>query len=320
MHSLLPQRRVARVLMGLLLLMLAAELFFLWRVRANSPRRELTVVTEPIPLLVSHIHPKGASPLEHGEWSETSIVVPEDLWVDSFFVSLEGVPTPQPYEWLNPMHQLSLEEVGVKDDWCAGRDALLLLTGNGIFRQGGKLTFAPPYAEFVRKGTVLRLRVFWHNIVPQTFHDLRAFVRLEGYRIKPDEFVNVRRYSITPAGCAGREVGHISIPAGAKNYLLSTKDHPLVFPENGRIIALGTHFHPDQKGKSFRVFLNGIPIYEFFSRAFAFQERDHVSIPPLGIFVQKGDTLTTEVVYDNPLTVPNGEAMAILSVFFAEKP
>lgn len=279
------------------------------------------IKTEPLPLISPHEHSRANAPDDpgHGMWSYGRIAVEEDTWITSFSVAVRSVPAAPAAEAANPVHSFMITKVGVPDTWCSDEDDRIFVSGNGIFRQqGGVAAFTAPGAIFVPGGTTLELSVLWHNHTDVLYRDARASVAIVGMRAPQNDarFRGIKLLGLTPAGCTGRMVGHVEIPPQSRDYKLA-ESHPLVIPADGAIVHASGHFHPDDGGKTMRLFLNGEPIYEI-SPVPGLRQRDFRKRLEHPIGVHKGDALTMEAVYDNPRNIPDRNAMAIMGVVLVE--
>lgn len=266
-----------------------------------------------------HAHPPGEYIYGDSQLTTEYITIPENSWyVGASFGTFRNAP-------LEIFHHATVYIIP-----GPGKKILLTPKGRQSIIMEATETYPPGHGYYLPKGTKLELEARFHNLTDKTYRDV--FYELLLYVVPAkDAPKNMKHMVLYDLGLdkPGEEV--FTVPAETDSFILSSGEKIssksyLVFPENGKIIRLGAHFHAQNGGKWLTAFLNEKRLYTFLAAPAkevnsVATNSDHPIIPlltghPFLRTVKKGDRITFSVEYVNPTPYPVTDAMGKLRVYF----
>lgn len=277
--------------------------------------RMITITTEYVSSHASMKmgHGMDISSMTHydeGTWVDKEFTAPEDIWVTEFSSEFTGVSVHNFYVFIKDTH----------DAWCP--DNPTAIYSGGTVSAKRPITFDAPYGVFIKKGTTLILRAFYHEMEGDVSNDTLSFsvhARFEP-AASTTRSVPISLYFITPGPCTyTRPV--FPVPAHANNVLYSSEQKPFVFPDDGKILKAMAHFHAAYKEgvtNTVRLFLNKNMIDSFTTTNVGDEaERNPRLLTDRLVTIRRGDILTMHAIFSNPSATAVPEGMAIIGFYFA---
>ncbi|TSC61456.1 MAG: hypothetical protein G01um101448_340 [Parcubacteria group bacterium Gr01-1014_48] len=297
--------------------------------RIENKQRTLRVEAKTIPYLQSHTHPEGDPDAPHSHWtsSETSAIVPMDMWITAIRTLVRNAPP-------DILHHVLLYELGAKNPICGNTFSQVReWYAASMNTMRDPVVFPEPYGIFFKKGTHLAIEAMEHTADEPRgpgglYTNVEIAVLLDYIpaksttRTRPLDFYRLR-LDDTPCAYPMRHEAFVVL-AKSGSFIKKPNIENIheggryVFNRSGTLIGFGANFWPWKGGKMMSAVINGKNITSLFAQKL--KESWAWNIPQYNkeVQVQKGDVIEAYMEYENPYKDKEiKDASGMLGFYFA---